>query len=270
MAEGRSSIVITVFSTTSGIGKTFVAVNLAAGLAQDGYAVCLIDLDLQYGDVANYLNLRGVPTIADIPPSIPANKIRNYISEYRHGEVSFSVLPAPYQIENSYNIDERTIISVINHLDYFNFIIVDTKSEFNDMNMTVMDISTIINFLCVADFVPAIKNLKNGYEAILRFGYDVNKVRPVLNRSGSQTLIDAEDVEVVLGKNFYHRLANDFKGASDSIHSGCPLILSNSNSKLKKDIYDLVGLYTNRPKKNQAEKTKSNGLISFFKRLWSR
>ena len=270
MAEGRSSIVITVFSTTSGIGKTFVAVNLAAGLAQDDYAVCLIDLDLQYGDVANYLNLRGVPTIADIPPLTPPNKLKNYISEYRKGEISFSVLPAPYQIENSYNIDERTIISVINHLDYFNFIIVDTKSEFNDMNMAVMDISTIINFLCVADFVPAIKNLKNGYEAILRFGYDVNKVRPVLNRSGSQTLIDAEDVEIVLGKNFYHRLANDFKGASDSIHSGCPLILSNSNSKLKKDIYDLVGLYTNRPKKNSAEKTKSNGLISFFKRLWSR
>ena len=270
MAQGRSSIVITVFSTTSGIGKTFVAVNLAAGLAQEGYAVCLIDLDLQYGDVANYLNLQGVPTIGDIPPEIPAEQIWNYISEYRHGDVSFSVLPAPYKIEKSYNIQERTIISAINQLDYFNFIIVDTKSEFTDMNMAVMDISTIINFLCVADFVPAIKNLKNGYEAILRFGYDVNKVRPVLNRSGSQTLIDAEDVEVVLGKNFYHRLANDFKAASDSIHSGCPLILSNSNSKLKKDIYDLVGLYTNRSKKQKPAQVKSNGLLSFFKRLWKR
>lgn len=270
MAQGRSSIVITVFSTTSGIGKTLVATNLAAGLALDGFAVCLIDLDLQYGDVANYLNLQGVPTIADIPQSIPANKIRNYISEYRYGNVAFSVIPAPYQIANSYNVDERTVLSVINHLDYFNFIIVDTKSEFNDMNMAVMDVSTIINFLCVADFVPAIKNLKNGYEAILRFGYDVNKVRPVLNRSGSQTLIDAEDVEVVLGKNFYHKLANDFKAASDSIHSGCPIVLSNSNSKLKKDIYDLVGLYTNRPKKAPVEKTTGNGLISFFKRLWSR
>lgn len=269
MAEGRSSIVITVFSTTSGIGKTLVATNLAAGLAKDGYAVCLIDLDLQYGDVANYLNLRDVPTIADIPSNAPPDKIRKYISEYRHGDVSFSVLPAPYQIEKSYSVEERTIISVINHLDYFNFIIVDTKSEFNDMNMAVMDISTIINFLCVADFVPAIKNLKNGYEAILRFGYDVNKVRPVLNRSGSQTLIDAEDVEVVLGKRFYYKLANDFKGASDSISSGCPIVLSNSDSRLKKDIYDLVGLYTNRPKMKKDQPT-SSGFLSFFKKLWSR
>ena len=268
MAEGRSSIVITVFSTTSGIGKTLVATNLAAGLAKDGYAVCLIDLDLQYGDVANYLNLQGVPTIADIPPAIPPREIRNYISEYRRGDVSFFVLPAPNQIEKSYGVEERTVISVINHLDYFNFIIVDTKAEFNDMNMAVMDVSTIINFLCVADFVPAIKNLKNGYEAILRFGYDVNKVRPVLNRSDSQTLIDADDVEVVLGKQFYHKLANDFKGASDSIRSGCPLILTDSNSKLKRDIYDLVGLYTNRPKPKEIKT--GGGLMSFFKRLWSR
>ena len=267
MAQGRSSIVITVFSTTSGIGKTFVATNLAAGLAKDGQAVCLIDLDLQYGDVANYLNLQGVPTIADIPATMNLSKIQNYISEYRHGNVSFSVLPAPYRIENSYRVEERKIISLINSLDKFNFIIVDTKAEFNDMNMAVMDISTIINFLCVADFVPAIKNLKNGYEAILRFGYDVNKVRPVLNRSDSQTLIDPDDVETVLGKKFYHKLSNDFKGASNSIRSGCPLILSDSNSKLKRDIYELVGLYTNR--KKVSEQATNNGIISFFKRLWS-
>ena len=183
MAEGRSSIVITVFSTTSGIGKTFVATNLAAGLAKDGNAVCLIDLDLQYGDVANYLKLQDVPTIADIPPTVPLHKVQNYIGEFHHGNVSFAVLPALYRVEQSYSLDERRIVSIINHLDKFNFIIVDTKAEFNDMNMAVMDVSTIINFLCVADFVPAIKNLKSGYEAILRFGYDVNKVRPVLNRS---------------------------------------------------------------------------------------
>lgn len=268
MAEGRSSIVITIFSTTSGIGKTLVATNLAAGLAKDGNAVCLIDLDLQYGDVANYLKLQDVPTIADIPSTVPPHKVQNYIGEYRHGNVSFAVLPAPYRVEQSYSLDERRIISIINHLDKFNFIIVDTKAEFNDMNMAVMDISTIINFLCVADFVPAIKNLKSGYEAILRFGYDVNKVRPVLNRSDSQTLIDPDDVEVVLGKKFYHKISNDFKGASNSIRAGCPLILTDTNSRLKRDLYDLVGLYTNRKRKN--DQAADGGIVSFFKKLWSR
>ena len=65
MAEGRSSIIISVFSTTPGIGKTVTAINLAAGIAHEGYAVCLVDLDLQFGDVMNYLQLNsGNRTIA--------------------------------------------------------------------------------------------------------------------------------------------------------------------------------------------------------------
>ena len=53
----RSSVIISVFSTSPGIGKTVVAINLAAGLAEAGYKVCLADLDLQFGDVLNYLKL---------------------------------------------------------------------------------------------------------------------------------------------------------------------------------------------------------------------
>ena len=49
----RSSVIISVFSTTPGIGKTITAINLAAGLAHEGYKVCLADLDLQFGDVLN-------------------------------------------------------------------------------------------------------------------------------------------------------------------------------------------------------------------------
>ena len=44
MAEGRKSIVISIFSTSSGNGKTVTAINLAASLANEGYAVCLVDL----------------------------------------------------------------------------------------------------------------------------------------------------------------------------------------------------------------------------------
>ncbi|MBQ3451563.1 MAG: hypothetical protein IJG32_04805, partial [Selenomonadaceae bacterium] len=79
---------------------------------------------------------------------------------------------------------------------------------------------------------------------------------------------DPDDVEVVLGKNFYHKISNDFKGASNSIRAGCPLILSDTNSKLKRDLYDLVGLYTNR--KRESKSSGGGGIVSFFKKIWSR
>lgn len=273
MAEGRTSIVITVFSTASGVGKTSLATNLAAGVAQEGYSVCLIDLDLQFGDVCNYLQLphAKIPTILDAQNALqkdPENfDIREFLTEYEGHGVSFSVLPPPYKIEESYRIEEKDVLSLLNTMDYFKFIVVDTKADFSELNMLVMDISTIINFLCVSDFVPAIKNLKSGYDAILRFGYDVNKVRLILNRSDSQTLIDPDDVEKVLEKPFYHRLCNDFRSMNESIQSGCPLILSNSDSRLRKDIWNLVGLYTNRPPEDSKSSSKG-GFMNWMKDLF--
>ena len=44
MVNERGSVIISVFSTTAGIGKTVTAINLAAGIAHEGYSVCLVDL----------------------------------------------------------------------------------------------------------------------------------------------------------------------------------------------------------------------------------
>ena len=50
---GRKGTIITVFSTAYAVGKTLIAINMAAELAKSRHTVCLIDLDLQFGDVAS-------------------------------------------------------------------------------------------------------------------------------------------------------------------------------------------------------------------------
>jgi pilus assembly protein CpaE len=52
--EGR---LVTVFAAKGGCGKTTMATNLAVSLAVDGRRVCLVDLDLAFGDVAIALQL---------------------------------------------------------------------------------------------------------------------------------------------------------------------------------------------------------------------
>ena len=66
--------------------------------------------------------------------------------------------------------------------------------------------------------------------------YDTNKIRLVLNRSDAKTRISMEDVEKLLGGEFYHILPNDFKAASESIITGVPLVLGGSESVLAKEI----------------------------------
>ena len=50
--------VVTVFSAKGGTGKTMVSTNLAVALSANGNrSVCLLDLDLEFGDVAIFLQL---------------------------------------------------------------------------------------------------------------------------------------------------------------------------------------------------------------------
>lgn len=64
--------VFTVASSSGGCGKTFYATNLACYLAsQTGQRVCLVDLDLQFGEVSTALHLR--PPLYHLGPALPGH-----------------------------------------------------------------------------------------------------------------------------------------------------------------------------------------------------
>ena len=268
----RSSVIISVFSTTPGIGKTIIAINLAAGLAHEGYKVCLADLDLQFGDVLNYLKLSSINTVAGAQRALLDHPekfhVRDFLIEYKNGGVSFSILPAPLYVYDAYQTDVQLVTEIINRLNYFDYVVLDLNSMFSALNLAMLDISTVINYVGVIDFLPALKNYKIGYDTLIRFEYEESKIRLVENRSDSQKLIDSHDVERLLGEPFYHRLPNDYPSVNKSINTGQPLMFAAPDSKLTKSFDELVGLYTNRQTEIQLESSKGGGFFSGIKRLF--
>ena len=269
----RSSVIISVFSTTPGIGKTIVAINLAAGLAHEGYRVCLADLDLQFGDVLNYLKLNSVNTVAGAQRAMLDHpdqfRIGDYLMQYNNGGVSFSILPAPLYVYDAYQTDIQIVTDIITHrLNYFDYVVLDLNSVFSALNLAMMDICTVINYVGVIDFLPALKNYKIGYDTLIRFEYEESKIRLVENRADSQKLIDGRDVERLLGEPFYHRLPNDYPSVNKSINTGQPLMFAAPDSKLTKSFDDLVGLYTNRQRDNAPVTATTGGLFSGIKKFF--
>lgn len=251
MAEEKiSGVVITFFSTASSVGKTLIGVNMASELARQGYRVCLVDYDLQFGDVANYLHIqveRSVKDVLETMNSRPDVPLQDCLTQYRYGMISFDVVPAPEFLDEAYNIsadDCRRLIEKLRLL--YDYVIIDTTSMFSVLNLAMLDLSTIVTFLGVVDFIPTIKNMKIGNDTLRTLNYDTNKIRLVLNRSDAKTRISMEDVEQLLGGGFYHILPNDFKAASESIVTGVPLVLGGSESVLAKEIRKLISRYTNR------------------------
>ncbi len=271
MAERRSNVIISVFSTTPGIGKTLAAINLATSLAYEGNKVCLVDLDLQFGDVMNYLQLNSDKTIAGAQRAFKADPenfdINNFLIKYLTGYFDFSILPAPIYVRDAYQIDVLTVETIIGqHMKDFDFVVLDLNSVFSSLNLAMLDLSTIINYIGVIDFLPALKNFKVGYDTLIRFEYEEQKIRLIENRADSQKLIKSSDVEKLLGESFYHRLANDFVSATKSIQEGRPLMFAAPNSKLTKSFIDLAARYTNRQTITPIEEVESEPKRDFFSR----
>ncbi len=136
MPAGTKGTIFTVFSTAYAVGKTLIAVNIAAELARDGFKVCLADLDLQFGDIRYYLKLEPEMTIADAERAMQNNpnevKMSNYLTPFHSGNIRFDVLVNPDLLEEAYNMDISLIRTMVERLQLeYDYVIVDTTSTFS-------------------------------------------------------------------------------------------------------------------------------------------
>ena len=255
MPAGTKGTIFTVFSTAYAVGKTLIAVNIAAELARDGFKVCLADLDLQFGDIRYYLKLEPEMTIADAERAMQNNpnevKMSNYLTPFHSGNIHFDVLVNPDLLEEAYNMDISLIRTMIERLQLeYDYVIVDTTSTFSALNLSMMDLSTIIDFVGLVDFIPTIKNMKRGSDTLKELGYDDT----------------ASDVEQILGKHFDYVLPNDFMTAQKSIQFGEPLVQKSRDTELAREICRIVDKYAKPGTEEEQDKDSKGG---FFSRLFS-
>ena len=259
MDKSINGVVMTFFSTASAVGKTLISCNMASELARQGRRGCLIYFDLQFGDVCNYLQLLPENTMADVQKALTvqgnACHVEEFLTLYEYNDTVFYVLAAPKKLEEAYNIKKDYAVQAVKQLQAkFDYVIVDTTSMFSVLNLALLDLSTIVTFLGIVDFIPTIKNMKIGSDTLNDLNYDKNKIRLVLNRSNAKTRISIDDVERLLGEKFYHILPNDFRAASQSIKEGIPLVLKNDTTALSEALCDLVARYTNSGGYNETDK----------------
>ena len=276
MAEEKiNGTIITLFSTASAVGKTLVSCNMASEIARQGARVCLVDLDLQFGDVCNYLQLQPEKTLADAQKAMQEQgsgaDIREFLIPYTYGPTRFYVLPSPLNLDEAYNISPKVVQDLMKKMQgIFDYLIVDTTSMFSVVNLGLLDLSTIVMFLGIVDFIPTIKNMKIGSDTLKSLNYDKNKIRIILNRSDAKTRIGMSDVEKLMGAQFDFVLPNNFGAASKSIQTGVPLVLDSEPSDLGDKMRELVGRYTNRAliRRNAEVDSVNNGKSGWFSKFF--
>ena len=262
--ESAKGKIIALFSSASASGKTTIAINLAAQIKREGYRSCVLDLDLQFGDVCNYLKVSPPTSIYDYQQALDASRGDVTAASYLAGGPQIpDLLAAPIDIAEAYNVEPATVVSLLGELKTsYDYIFVDLVSGFTDVNLRVLEAANTIYFVGLVDFIPTIKNMKIAYDTLLSIGIEAGKIRMILNRNKAKTDIELRDVEALLGQSFYHTIPNDFARSAEAIQKGIPVILSAPNTELAESLRALSEKITGHASTTQ--KPKAGGVKKWF------
>jgi len=238
--EELKSRVFTVFSTKGGVGKTTIASNLAVSLARSTKKrVALIDLDLQFGDVAIMLNVSAKNTISDLVKEF-AILDKSLMEEYLVTHFSgVKVLPAPVKPEYAEYITANHVEKIINTLrESFHYIIIDSSASFHESVLTALDMSDRILLVSTLD-LPTIKNIKAGLDVMETLHYPAEKIHIVLNKATEQYGIKYKDFENTLHQSIWSYIPEDSQTVVTSANKGFPFVMTRAETKVAKAIIEI-------------------------------
>jgi pilus assembly protein CpaE len=214
--------VICVLGLKGGSGKTLTSVNLAVALAQAGHRVAVLDLDLQFGDVALAMGLSPMRTIYDLVRSggsLDAGKLEDFLMEHSSGA---SALLAPVRPDQAAMITVPFLAEVQRLLgEMFEFVVIDTPPSFAPEVISAVDSSNDVLVVAMRDTL-SLKNTKLGLETLERMEYDRRRVKILLNRANTNVGIEREDVLAILGRDV-DILLPSHRDITRSINQGEPI-----------------------------------------------
>ncbi len=222
----REGQLVTIFAAKGGCGKTTFAINLAAALATDpGLRVCVVDLDLAFGDVAISVQLDPVRTITDAVPMtghLDDTGASSLLTRYRP---NLAMLLAPVTPGDAENIPPALIgelLGVLRRL--FDYVVIDTPAQFSEHVLTAMDTSSHHVLLTTPD-VPALKNLRIALDMLDLLSYPRQIRSVILNRSDAKVGLSLDDVERAVRWPMAAHIPSS-RDVPISINKGAPIVLA--------------------------------------------
>lgn len=196
--------VISVYSAKGGVGKSTLSTNIALYLSmmdhgRDKYKVCLVDYNIESGDVRTILGFKGEKLVdmgiwaEDIhqqllhhanPDDITFTReqIFRYLEPY-HDKTGLYVLLAPQLHENAQFIEANEIKVMLDNIikfGGFDFVICDTADNTSDSSYCALEASDTVCLVCTQDVTTATRN-DSVLRSLKHTGMDMTKFRIIIN-----------------------------------------------------------------------------------------
>jgi len=194
-AQGKMTAV---YGAKGGLGTTSVACNLAASIAQQlggETPSCILDLNLQLGGVALYMDVREFSyTLADAcrdASRLDAALVRSYMTMHGSGT---AVLPAPLNVGDLEEIDSQNLTAVLQQCQkVYEHVVLDLPHHFDAHTIATLDQADTTLLICDMT-LPAIQNTIRAVQMFRELDYKKAKLKLVINRYYDSDQVSIQEV----------------------------------------------------------------------------
>jgi pilus assembly protein CpaE len=245
--EGKQTLapMITVAGSTGGCGATTVLSHLAAALARTGAyprGVCVVDLDMQSGEVAYYVGQSPRVTVSallDAGGRLDVELLRSAITNSTYG---FSILAAPETITALDEVDPEQLFSMLALVrQEFDCVLVDLPADWSGWALSVALASDQV--LLVTELsVAGLRQARRRLDLFSSIGVADDAVRIVVNRVERKLFrpIGIDEAGEVLGKPVTATLADEDDAMNSAQNEGHLITDVHRHCKFGSDIEALA------------------------------
>lgn len=240
--KGRQGHILSFLNAKGGSGGSTLAVNVAHALAsQFDLKVVLVDLDLQFGVCALFLDLKPQATVLEAlnnPARIDPVFVQALLTPYEGG---LRVLASPADVSISPDMDPDTVSALLHALAAeADVVIVDLPRQLRPWTLAVMQLSDPL-MLVIQNTLSTLRDARLLLDALPRLGVTTEHVEFVNNRAMADSpSVSIDHLKETLSRQQIHRVRNDFELAVHAQDIGRPLAKVSERSPLTKDVFSLA------------------------------
>lgn len=150
---GPGGMVVTLTGAKGGVGCTLAAVQLALAAQASGHTVALVDMDLQTGDIASYLDVQFRRSIVDLAlvSEISPRVLTDAVFSHSTG---LSLLLAPGDGERGEEVSDRSARQIVSALrSRYEVVVVDGGSQMNGANAAAVEMADVAVLVTTPDVI---------------------------------------------------------------------------------------------------------------------
>ena len=239
--------VITIASPKGGVGKTTVSTNLAIGLtALAPQSTVLVDLDVQFGDVASALSLVPEYTLPDAvqgPASQDTMVLKTFLTQHPSGLYAVCGSDSPAAGDTVTGEDVSRLLALLAR--EFRYVVVDTAPGLSEQTLAALDRATDVVMLTSMD-VPGVRGLRKELDVLRELCMIPAGRHVVMNFADPKGGLSVRDVETTIGTGVDVVLPRS-KAVPASTNQGVPLLESSRRDPMAKELRRLVSRFAATP-----------------------